>query len=386
MIELLVDNSQAKAYEYPAAVIAELRSGFKQARTGLLSANPAEFNAGTKAFTAALVQLGKSSHLYPTASEIALEVHYNHAQPFVWTIVVAAIASVVLIVSLAIDSRLIYRCGFALLLAAIAVMAYGMLLRVAISGRGPVTNMYETIIWAAFVAAVIGVILELMSRQRVLAATSAVVVVLSTLLAHIMPISMGASIEPLQPVLRSNYWLVVHVLTIVASYGAFMLAWALGNIAMVLYLLDKDRPEKIDPLAQFTYRAMQAGVLLLAIGTVLGGWWAAESWGRFWGWDPKEVWALIALLGYLAILHARFIGWVGQFGLLAGAVISFALVMMAWYGVNFILGAGLHAYAFGSGGTAYVIGAVIANVLFVVVTSAVREIRLARRQSTSPSK
>ena len=122
----------------------------------------------------------------------------------------------------------------------------------------------------------------------------------------------------------------------------------------------------IAALSRFTYKAIQIGVLLLATGTILGGVWADYSWGRFWGWDPKEVWALVALLGYLAVLHARFAGWVGHRGLAALSVVCFALVVMAWYGVNFVLGAGLHSYGFGGGGTGYVLTALFAQFLFVI--------------------
>jgi cytochrome c biogenesis factor len=111
---------------------------------------------------------------------------------------------------------------------------------------------------------------------------------------------------------------------------------------------------RIAGMNQLTYRAMQFGVVLLAAGTILGGIWADYSWGRFWGWDPKETWALIALLCYLAILHARYTGWIGQFGFAAWSVVAFLSVLMAWYGVNFILGAGLHSYGFASGGFTWV--------------------------------
>lgn len=118
-------------------------------------------------------------------------------------------------------------------------------------------------------------------------------------------------------------------------------------------------------LNYLTYRAMQFGVVLLAAGTILGGVWADASWGRFWGWDPKEVWALIALLCYVAILHARYAGLVGQFGYAAWSVISFLSVLMAWYGVNFVLGVGLHSYGFSSGGAAWVSGYVLVQLAFI---------------------
>jgi cytochrome c biogenesis factor len=112
---------------------------------------------------------------------------------------------------------------------------------------------------------------------------------------------------------------------------------------------------------------MQVAVLLLAIGTILGAVWADEAWGRFWGWDPKEVWALISLLIYLAVLHGRYVGWIGHFGLAFGSVLGAASIVMAWYGVNFILRTGLHSY--GSGGDSgkwWVVLVMVLNVIYAL--------------------
>ncbi len=188
--------------------------------------------------------------------------------------------------------------------------------------------------------------------------------------------------SPLQPVLRSNFWLTIHVLTIVASYGAGGLALGLGNISLCYYIFGKYRPpagsveggawrppEQCASLAQYCYRSIQVAVLLLAIGTILGGLWADVSWGRFWGWDPKEVWALISLLIYLAFLHARFAGWLNNFGMVAGTIAGFSMIMMSWVGVNFGLpllsdtgSVGLHSY--GAGENA---GRAISSVILIVV-------------------
>ena len=102
------------------------------------------------------------------------------------------------------------------------------------------------------------------------------------------------------------------------------------------------------------YRCLQIGVGFLATGIILGGIWADYSWGRFWGWDPKETWALIALLGYIVILHGRLAGWLKDFGMFMASSFAFFLILMSWYGVNFLLGTGLHSYGFGSGGVIYV--------------------------------
>jgi ABC-type transport system involved in cytochrome c biogenesis permease subunit len=179
-----------------------------------------------------------------------------------------------------------------------------------------------------------------------------------TFIAWFFPIP-GKQFSPLQPVLRDNFWLTIHVLTIVSSYAAGALAWGLGCLSLGWYLLGRypagqggrrRPPEACAALAGFIYKAMQVAVLLLAAGTILGGLWADVSWGRFWGWDPKEVWALVSLLAYIAILHGRYAGWIGNFGLAAGSVIGAAVIGMSWYGVNFLLGAGLHSYGFGQGG------------------------------------
>jgi ABC-type transport system involved in cytochrome c biogenesis permease subunit len=156
------------------------------------------------------------------------------------------------------------------------------------------------------------------------------------------------------------------VITIVSSYGAFALAWGLGNMNIGLMIFRPDRRDLIKTLSHYCYRAIQVGVILLFFGTMLGGFWAAESWGRFWGWDPKEVWALIAFIAYIIPLHARFVGWVKDFGLAACSVVCYSFVVFAWYGVNFILGAGLHSYGFGAGNNEWVYLGCMLNVSLVI--------------------
>jgi ABC-type transport system involved in cytochrome c biogenesis permease subunit len=129
---------------------------------------------------------------------------------------------------------------------------------------------------------------------------------------------------------------------------------------------------KIKPLSNYIYRTIQVGVLLIAAGTILGGLWADVSWGRFWGWDPKEVWALITLLIYLIPLHGRFAGWVNTFGLVCASVVCFLSVVMAWYGVNFYLGVGLHSYGFAERAGQGIVLATCTAVVAVVVAAAWR--------------
>jgi cytochrome c-type biogenesis protein CcsB len=243
--------------------------------------------------------------------------------------------------------------------------ASGIVMRCLIAGRPPVTNMYESIIWVSFAVSFFGMIFFLRYRTPVYLLAALPVSLVALLLVHQMPIAMPSSIDPLVPVLRDNFWLTIHVLTITLSYAAFALAMGFGHILLFRYARDPVAARADQPMHFWLYRVLQLGVILLAAGTILGGVWANYSWGRFWGWDPKETWALIALLCYILTLHGRLAGWWTQFGLVVASVVCFLAVLMAWYGVNFVLGKGLHSYGFGIGGETYVAGFVIADLLFV---------------------
>ena len=180
------------------------------------------------------------------------------------------------------------------------------------------------------------------------------------------------SISPLVPVLRDNFWLSIHVPTITLSYASFALALGVGHVALFNYLFTPQATQRLKTLSQLNYRVLQVGVLLLTAGIILGGIWAHFSWGRFWGWDPKETWALIALLCYLAPLHGRLVGWIGDFGIHVASIVSFNAVLMAWYGVNFVLGTGLHSYGFGTGGSELLIASVVGVDLLMVLATAAR--------------
>jgi len=243
--------------------------------------------------------------------------------------------------------------------------ASGIAMRCMIAGRPPVTNMYESIIWVSFAVSFFGMIFFSRYRTPVYLLAALPVTLTALLLVHQMPIAMPSSIDPLVPVLRDNFWLTIHVLTITLSYAAFALAMGFGHILLFRYARNPSGARGDAPMHFWLYRVLQLGVLLLASGTILGGVWANYSWGRFWGWDPKETWALIALLCYILTLHGRLAGWWTQFGLVVASVVCFLAVLMAWYGVNFVLGKGLHSYGFGIGGETYVAAFVIVDLLFV---------------------
>lgn len=292
---------------------------------------------------------------YPSAEQLRREVQYNELHPFGKSWILYLVGLLLLLGAGMSQGNLLYRLGLGFTVAGFGMHAYGFYLRSVIASRAPVTNMYESVIWATFGAVLFALILEAFhkgGRQFLMAATSTATVGL--VMADNLPAVLDPSIQPLAPVLRNNFWLTIHVLTIVLGYAAFLLALGLGHMVLWQYLRSSQDKTRLKQLNLYLYRALQIGVLFLAAGTILGGVWANYSWGRFWGWDPKEVWALIALLGYLALLHGRFAGWLRDFGLAAGSVLAFMGVLMAWYGVNFVLGAGLHSYGFGTGGYSYV--------------------------------
>ena len=381
LLDLIATPERGEKLGYSKETISSLRQHLLDARTALLASDAPKFNAASQALATELEKLGDASYVYPTPAAVATELYYNRFQPFLWTAVLSGIALIILAMSLGLTSSTPFLFGVATLLVAVGFMIYGMAMRIQISTRPPVTNMYETIIWASFIMVTLAIALGAIYRKRIILLTAALTLTPATLLAYVMPPEYGSSIDPLVPVLRDNFWLIIHVLTIVASYGALMLGWMLGNVGLTYYLFGNDRSENVKPIALYIYRCIQVGVLLLAAGTILGGWWAAYSWGRFWGWDPKEVWALIALLGYLAVLHARFAGFIKIFGLIVSSVVAFSGVLMSWYGVNFVLGEGLHAYAFGSGGQPYVFTAVVINLAYVLLVVIVHRIRKNRRKN-----
>ncbi len=297
----------------------------------------------------------------PPAWLLELEHGYFALHPFRVAWILFAAACTFLLVTGAVRSRWPMSVGWLIVLVGLAFMIYGFAARILISGRAPVTNMYESVIWVAFGTIFFALIFAAIYRSKTFLLAACPLAVFALILADSQPTVLNPGIHPLVPVLRDNFWLTTHVLSITLSYAAFMLALGVAHMVLGNALIGR----KSSPvLHNYLYRCIQIGVLLLGTGTILGGVWANYSWGRFWDWDPKETWALIAFLAYIFLLHGRIAGYWGGFGLAVGSVIGFMCVVMAWYGVNFVLGAGLHSYGFGTGGFGIVIAVVIAELLF----------------------
>jgi cytochrome c-type biogenesis protein CcsB len=351
----------------PGGKLRQVKELFQKARSAYRANAAEDFQEASAHFLTTLREVGPQLGPYPPQATIDLEVAYNHWVPFRFAWVLMLIACLCTLLSMGSGWKSFYVATMLSFGAGLAAMFIGFAMRCAISGRAPVTNMYESVIYVGLGVAVLGLVLELIYHRQLILVAAAAISTLALILADNCPALLDPNLQPLQPVLRNNFWLVTHVMTITLSYAAFALALGIGNISLGYHLIGSANQAAIDALDRFMYRTLQVGVFLLAVGTVLGGVWADYSWGRFWGWDPKEVWALIALLGYLAVLHARTVGWVAQLGLAALSVACFSLVIVAWYGVNFMMGTGLHNYGFsGNGGQAYVGGALVLQFVYVM--------------------
>ncbi len=566
--EAVLYGSSRALKGYPWNAVEAVRDAFEKVKHAYTDRdNPQrtiEFNRAMPRFAAAVRTLGEKINplreklpiknrdddlmaltAYPPPGSTDLEVRYNQSNPFFWAWLIALGATLGYSLSFGVVRKPMFWLGSLLLVVALSYIVYGFAVRVIITGFAPVTNMFETVLFAALVAGLLGLWFALLPllwpgisaawrmtslplRRRVVATeveptglfstkiekvarwlllvpqaatavalfyflswrdyTSAseeslfpllprtdvgasvptisnVVVwlvgtcVLLFILVFVPRVAFTAvlsvftvpygwakrgmsaaldqvmqrrpfagagaalafgvaligyyspvfhsDIGSLMPVLRNNFWLTIHVLTITVSYGAGALAAGLGMLSLGYYLFGRYRdpkpvdesltaeeaatmatatssrrrpPEACATLAGFIYKAIQVAVLTLAAGTILGALWADVSWGRFWGWDPKEVWALVSLLVYMVILHGRYVNWFGNFGLTLGAVLGETAIVWAWYGVNYLLPAGLHSYGSGSGGQKEVLLA-MAFVWVYVGAAAVRYLMETRRQA-----
>lgn len=295
-------------------------------------------------------------------TKVSLELFYLSFHPFQWAWMLYLGGWLGLLFG---SGRRMKGVGIALVAAGWMFHTLGLALRVIVLDRPPVSNMYESMIFMNWALMLFAFGFAAIRRTSAPLAAGALISALIEIYANLLPID--PSMDVLVPVLRSNYWLTVHVLTVVASYGAFGLALALGHRHLIFdRILKRWSDADADASARLILRVIEFGAVLIGVGTVLGGVWANESWGRFWGWDPKETWALITLLGYLAVIHLRYFKKIGPFGLAVSTIVGFQLVLFTWYGVNFVLGRGLHSYGSGSGGMEWILYYLAAQSVFVV--------------------
>ena len=313
----------------------------------------------------------------PSEGAVEMEILYNDLNIFFMCMIMYSMLALFLLVFLLMDVfnpknrfiNIVLKVLFWMTTTVVAFHVFGLGLRWYVVGHAPWSNGYEALIFIGFATMLAGLIFYKSSRFTIGAA--------ALLASLILGIAHGASTDPeltnLQPVLKS-IWLVIHVAVITGSYGFLGLGAVLGLINIVLHIARGTKPKgtvniTINELTATSELTMTIGLYLAAIGTFLGGVWANESWGRYWGWDAKETWALVIVLTYSILLHIRFIPFLkGKLLFNILSVFFFGTVIMTYFGVNFYLTKGLHSYAQGGGEAALPSWAIISIVVLVIMS------------------
>lgn len=294
------------------------------------------------------------SRVRPSEEKIDAEIAYNKYDVFKklqnWYITASIFMLIFTIVNIFFDKkwlRITVNCFHIIIGFLFGLHTLGLIARWYISGHAPWSNAYESIIYVAWATMFFGLAFDRKSKLTV--ASSAFVTAMILMAAYMNWID--PEIANLQPVLNS-YWLMIHVAVIVASYGPFALGMILGFVALLLILFTNEKNKKklslnIQEITYINEMALTIGLVMLTIGNFLGGQWANESWGRYWGWDPKETWALISIMIYAFVIHARFVPALrGKWFFNLMSMFAFISILFTYYGVNFHL-VGLHSYASG---------------------------------------
>ena len=271
----------------------------------------------------------------------------NKANLFTNSLVFYLLGFIFLGISWMIRPTLFRRIAFCSLILGFLLHTYGIFLRMVIMSRPPISTIYETVIFVGFVIVFFSLVIEYIRQDGLGVFLGSI----SGAMLHYVGFGYAAdgdTLEMLVAVLNSNFWLATHVTTIILGYGTSLMAGLIGH----LYLIEKIRVPKDSARLKSIYNNM-FGVTLIALfftlfGTILGGIWADQSWGRFWGWDPKENGALLIVLWQLMMVHMRLSGLAKPDKFALGMVLNNIIVIMAWFGVN-LLSIGLHSYGFVSG-------------------------------------
>jgi cytochrome c-type biogenesis protein CcsB len=299
-------------------------------------------------------QRQQGADIIPSSSKIKLEVLYHKLDVFGKLSKIFLMAGLLLLIiqlytifNPKVKLGKLKKAFFFIILIFFSIQTAGLVVRWYISGHAPWSNGYESMIFVSWATLLTGLIF--VRRSEITLSLTAFLAGLTLLVAGFS--WMSPEITNLVPVLKS-YWLIIHVAIIMASYGFLGIAAMLGFLNLILIILRNNGNEKrvnhtIKELVVIIHISLILGLFLLAAGSFLGGVWANESWGRYWGWDPKETWAMVTILVYSFIVHMHKIpGFKGNFMASAASLLAFGSVLMTYFGVNYYL-SGLHSYAQG---------------------------------------
>jgi ABC-type transport system involved in cytochrome c biogenesis permease subunit len=310
--------------------------------TAYRALQPADFNQAVAAYRVWL-----ADRFAPQLNKAGREFFFSTIQPFYKATVIYVFALLLGLLSWfgAGKAELLRRSAFYLVMLAWLIHTFGLVFRMVLEGRPPVTNLYSSAIFIGWAAVILGMVLEKIYRDGIGCVVAAFVGFVTQIIAHNLALS-GDTMEMMRAVLDTNFWLATHVVTVTLGYASTFVAGLLAIIYILRGVFTPTlTPETARSLARMVYGIVCFATLFSFVGTVLGGIWADQSWGRFWGWDPKENGALLIVLWNATILHARWGGLVRERGLMNLAIIGNIVTSWSWFGVN-MLGIGLHSYGF----------------------------------------
>ena len=278
-------------------------------------------------------------------SRAKVEYWFNQAQPFLQAMVLYVFVLLVSLVSWLKWPRTLGKTAVILLGFAFVLHTLGLLIRMYLQGRPPVTNLYSSALFVGWGSVLLCLFLERFYKNGIGSVCASTIGFVTLLIAHNLQLD-GDSLEMLRAVLDTNVWLATHVVVVTLGYSSVGLAGLLGVIYILRGILTNSFSETTAAsLSRMIYGVICFAILCSFVGTILGGIWADQSWGRFWGWDPKENGALLIVLWNATILHARWGGLIRERGLAVMSVFGNIVVSLSWFGVN-MLGVGLHSYGF----------------------------------------
>ncbi len=324
-----------------------------------------EFDMSARAFKDS-INARLSPHEKKSVERFSLELMYNKLNFLFWAKCVYLLAFLIFLISLISSRKFLYPTAVILTLTGFVFHLIALVLRILIMARPPVTNLFETFIFVGLISAALGLILERINKNWLgVAVSSFSGYILLTIAGKFG--SDGDTMQMLVAVLNSNFWLSTHVIAITIGYAGCCVAGVMGHIYILQLLSSKVDQRSQEITFQNMLGVLGFGLTMSFLGTTLGGIWADQSWGRFWGWDPKENGALMIVLWSSIIFHARLAKIINPLGVAVGCVLTLVNVVWAWFGVN-LLSVGLHSYGFTSGlaNTLYVYLCV--EIIFISVT------------------
>lgn len=312
----------------------------------------------------------------------AIELCYNKLNFFLYAKMLLGFAALFALVALFSEKRMVSFTSASMSIIALLLCTAGIIMRMFIMHHPPVTNLYETFIFVAWSTIIIGLVIELMGIRPIGLITASLA---GFIFLHVAGryAAEGDTLGMLAAILDSGFWLTTHIITIALGYAGCMGAGFIGHIYLVRRMISPANQNALVSIGRAVYGVAAFGLLFTTIGTVTGGMWADQAWGRFWGWDPKENGALLIILWCAILFHARLARRIADTGMAAGSIIAAMLVMCTWIGVN-LLGTGLHSYGFTSSGATMLAFYCGFELLFLMVTGGMLLLQK-KRNITSPA-